>query len=1204
MAQAQLNNALQNLVYVPDVDYKYEGSNPENLHIDLIDGDGTPNTGAFVEIRVLKPNLPPVFTDTLADQSNLQPEIEHIFTDALEVDDLDNNDNIDGDDPADPDGNDGAENELLLVGALECGDPVLAGTGFHFGSSVIQADDPTVDDLLETYYNVGGDAAAQPIADAIIAALDAVAPGLVSTPLATSNPFDYTTAFAGISDIQEIRDALDTIYFKHSGGADSCTLTVVVSDLGNNGLPFQYTGSPPTGKEIPLPYAIADTITLSTAELDTVDVSLDSGTLFVLEGTDVEVPLSVDPTSHPAFPVQYSFVGGTAVANDDFQSITDDVINIEADDATVDANDADYIQFNAYNDNDVEPLKTLTVEIEAPTLPPPAAFARPVGWEVTTNTSTRTIVIVDDDAPRSLLSVSSATVNEGNIGDTTTMTFTLTLDGPATGSESIDIATVSDSATGGTDYVTASETISFALGATTATFEVEVTGDGLVEPTESFDLQIDNAVGMDISSTTVGTGTITNDDVPLTVTIAQAPGQLDPSGDLQLDFRVTFNKPVGATFSASDVTVDPGTTGADTTATVTGGPSVFNVAVDGMTAPGVVAISVPAGAATDAGGNLSEAPTIVDDDITFEIDNVAPTLLLSQAVGQNDPTTASPIQFTAQFSEPVTGFTAGDVQLSATTGAGTTVAVSAVDADTYTVNVTGMTQSGNVSVAVPDGAAQDGANNPSETSPAGDTSVDFVFDDTDPTVSVEQKSDQADPTSASPVRFTATFSEPVFELLASEVTLSAGTSGATVVSIVSVSTTVYTIEIAGMTADGSISVSIPAGVADDAAGNSNVASTSVDNVVLFELPDALSIVVPADVTVNAAPGLATAVVNYAAPTALGGVPPTSASCVPASGSTFPLGANLVTCTATDGTAATASGTFTVTVNDNQPPTVSVPDTSVVSAGALAVVFTPSAADNSGVVNVVCVPSSGSVFPIGATTVTCTATDPSNNTATDTGTVTVSEPPPNAPQLQNVPSNIVVSNAPGQGGAIVTFAKPTVTGGVPPVTVTCTKESGDFFVIGTTTVTCTATDSAQQMQQSQQSSEAAIEVSVSASFNVTVNDVDKPTITLPPINVFGTSPMAVTYTPSVSDNSGGSVTVQCVPPSGSVFAVGTTIITCTATDGSGNSVSASGSVTITDMTDEEIPATGSGLPQRLVMIATALMVVGALLRRRAAIGVSA
>ena len=59
-----------------------------------------------------------------------------------------------------------------------------------------------------------------------------------------------------------------------------------------------------------------------------------------------------------------------------------------------------------------------------------------------------------------------------------------------------------------------------------------------------------------------------------------------------------------------------------------------------------------------------------------------------------------------------------------------------------------------------------------------------------------------------------------------------------------------------------------------------------------------------------------------------------------------------------------------------------------AAGATATFVEPAATDDSGVVNVGCLPASGSSLPIGRTTVVCTATDGAGNTAHTEFTVTV------------------------------------------------------------------------------------------------------------------------------------------------------------------------------------------------------------------------
>ncbi len=83
---------------------------------------------------------------------------------------------------------------------------------------------------------------------------------------------------------------------------------------------------------------------------------------------------------------------------------------------------------------------------------------------------------------------------------------------------------------------------------------------------------------------------------------------------------------------------------------------------------------------------------------------------------------------------------------------------------------------------------------------------------------------------------------------------------------------------------------------------------------------------------------------------------------------------------------------------------------------------------------------------------------------------------------------------------------------------------------------------------------------------TTTDTTPPTITCP-ANVTvngaaGQSSAVVTYpAPTASDNLGGPVTVTCDRPSGSSFNVGTTLVTCTATDQSGNPKSCSFNVTV-------------------------------------------
>ena len=93
-----------------------------------------------------------------------------------------------------------------------------------------------------------------------------------------------------------------------------------------------------------------------------------------------------------------------------------------------------------------------------------------------------------------------------------------------------------------------------------------------------------------------------------------------------------------------------------------------------------------------------------------------------------------------------------------------------------------------------------------------------------------------------------------------------------------------------------------------------------------------------------------------------------------------------------GALTSSEGTVSITVKDTVAPTITTPaDMTVIAASgadSAVVNFTVTASDSCGGVNVVSTPASGSVFPLGTTTVHITATDDAGNIATSTFNVTV------------------------------------------------------------------------------------------------------------------------------------------------------------------------------------------------------------------------
>ena len=138
-----------------------------------------------------------------------------------------------------------------------------------------------------------------------------------------------------------------------------------------------------------------------------------------------------------------------------------------------------------------------------------------------------------------------------------------------------------------------------------------------------------------------------------------------------------------------------------------------------------------------------------------------------------------------------------------------------------------------------------------------------------------------------------------------------------------------------------------------------------------------------------------------------------------------------------------------------PPELIVPVSTgaeATSASGAIVTFDPPSATDIGTVSLGCTAMPGDQFPIGTTTVTCTATDDANLSTVGMFDVTVSDT--TTPLITSVADINAEANT--TGGANVAFTKPTATDfGLPvEVTLRCTDPNGAFYPFGTTMVTCT------------------------------------------------------------------------------------------------------------------------------------------------------
>lgn len=184
--------------------------------------------------------------------------------------------------------------------------------------------------------------------------------------------------------------------------------------------------------------------------------------------------------------------------------------------------------------------------------------------------------------------------------------------------------------------------------------------------------------------------------------------------------------------------------------------------------------------------------------------------------------------------------------------------------------------------------------------------------------------------------------------------------------------------------------------AKDAAGNVG----SADFTVTVVDTTAPVVTAPPDQTLEATSASGAAATFAASATDAVGVDSITYSHAP--GSTFGLGATVVTATATDAAGNSSNVTFKVTVVDTTAPALNVPENQILEAtsasGAVAT-FEPTATDAVGVTSLTTSHASGSTFPIGTTSVSVSASDAAGNASGGSFTIKVQDT--TAPSLTGV-----------------------------------------------------------------------------------------------------------------------------------------------------------------------------------------------------------
>ncbi|MFM9032989.1 MAG: Calx-beta domain-containing protein [Mycobacterium sp.] len=213
--------------------------------------------------------------------------------------------------------------------------------------------------------------------------------------------------------------------------------------------------------------------------------------------------------------------------------------------------------------------------------------------------------------------------------------FTVALSAPSAVPVTVSFATANGTAIAGQDYTAAAGTVTFSAGQISRQISVDVTGDRVVEPNETFTVSLSKPTGARLGTVATATATIVNDDLPVvsispvSLTVVEGNSGVTPAAfavslSAASPTQVTVRYATSSTPGNSPGNKRSATAGQDYTAatgTVTFAPGqttrLFSVSVLGDTAVEsdetfAVTLSSPTGAQL---GTAKATATIADDDL-------------------------------------------------------------------------------------------------------------------------------------------------------------------------------------------------------------------------------------------------------------------------------------------------------------------------------------------------------------------------------------------------------------------------------------------------------------------------------------------------------------------------------------------------------------------------------------------------------------
>ncbi len=371
---------------------------------------------------------------------------------------------------------------------------------------------------------------------------DAVFTVKVAPPSTKEIRVDYATIDETAKAPADYTSATGTLVIPAGAATGTVTVKVTADRVVEEAEKFSLELKNPENATLGNPSKAACTIT----DDDTPGIAIDDAT--VVEGnaelSDMSFKVFLTKAYAEVVTVNYATANGTALEGSDFVSSADTV--------TFQPGETEKsIIVPIKGDTRHEVDKTFVVNL-----------SNAVGAPLVDAQATGTI---KDDDPVPSLTINDVAVMEDDSG-TTTMTFEVKLSTASGELVKVDFATGGGTAAAN-DYAGTNGTLTFDPDVTTKTIAVQINGDTIDEPDETFNVVLSNPVGATLTKST-GVGTIENNDLPPAISIDDvALLEGAPGATPTMTFTLKLSGPSGKQVTVAWATEnDSATAGSDFTA--------------------------------------------------------------------------------------------------------------------------------------------------------------------------------------------------------------------------------------------------------------------------------------------------------------------------------------------------------------------------------------------------------------------------------------------------------------------------------------------------------------------------------------------------------------------------------------------------------------------------------------------------------------